>query len=68
MNTPRLPLTLELTSPALLAGALADASAYDPKTQTCGSGTSSHMHCRSVNYQSGIAVDVIVDIQIDDNA
>jgi hypothetical protein len=67
MPATRLPLTLELTTPVLLAGDLADAGQYDPRTQTCGSHTQSKTSCKSVNYGSGIVVDVVVDITIDDN-
>jgi hypothetical protein len=68
MNDSALPLALELATPVLLAGDLAEPGHYDAKLQTCGSNTRSTQRCKSINYQSGIAVDVIVDIQIDDIA
>jgi hypothetical protein len=61
-----LPLPLELTKPAVVAGDLAD-GLYDPKTQTCGSFTASGASSNSYNVLSGIAVDVQVDSVIDDN-
>jgi hypothetical protein len=66
MNAPRLPLPLELTSPALLAGDLDSQfqNDYDARTQLC-SCTSSRMKCKSVNHL-GVQVDVTVDVQVDD--
>jgi hypothetical protein len=70
----RLPLPLELTKPALLAGDLdtqfrASLDEYDPKTQLCGGGgggkSSSRQQC-SVQGRGPNADIVTVDIQIDD--
>ena len=74
MNNKRMPLPLELTKPALLAGDLdtqfrASLDEYDPKTQLCGGGgggkTSSN---QASSLQLGlINADVIqVDVQVDD--
>jgi hypothetical protein len=61
-----LPLPLQLNKPVLLAGDLAE-GIYDPKTQTCGSFTASSACSNSVNFLTGIAVDVQVDSVVDDN-
>jgi hypothetical protein len=74
VNRNRLPLPLELTKPALLAGDLdaqfrASLDEYDPKTQLCGGHgggkTSSNQSC---SLQLGaLQIDAIqVDVQVDD--
>jgi len=70
MNTTRLPLPLELTSPVLLAGDLnsqlrdAQSGDYDARTQLC-SGTCSSVTSKTLNIL-GIQVDVNADVNVDD--
>jgi hypothetical protein len=71
MNS-NLPLPLELTKPVLLAGDLETQfrtgfSKYDPKTQLCHGGTSSNQESQTTNLINGLAADVQVDVQVDDN-
>jgi hypothetical protein len=62
----RLPLTLELANPVLLAGDLPaePQSDFDPKTQLS-SATHSSAKCSSRNSH-GVQVDVNADVVIDD--
>ena len=70
MNSPTLPLPLELSKPVLLAGDLDTqmreglSDKYDTKTQLC-SATNSCLRSNSMNG-AGVQVDVTVDIQVDD--
>ena len=74
MNDHRLPLPLELTKPALLAGDLdsqfrAGLDAYDPKTQLagCGGGGKSTSHQQCSVQGGGVNADIVsVDVQVDD--
>jgi hypothetical protein len=67
MKTNRLPLTLELAKPVLLAGdpAAEFQGEYDPKTQLC-SNTRSTFQSASYNGRTGLQVDVSADVQVDD--
>ena len=70
MNSPNLPLPLELSKPVLLAGDLDTqfrdglSDKYDPKTQLC-SATNSNVSSQSMNG-AGVQVDVTADIVVDD--
>jgi len=66
MKTNRLPLTLELATPVLLAGDLAAElqGEFDPKTQLS-SATKSTQHSSTRNFL-GVLSDVAADVQIDD--
>jgi len=66
MKTNRLPLTLELATPVLLAGDLAAElqGEFDPKTQLS-SATKSTQQSSTKNFL-GVLSDVAADVQIDD--
>jgi hypothetical protein len=74
MNRNRLPLPLELTKPALLAGDLdtqyrASLDEYDPKTQLCGGGgggKSTSNQASSVQLGLVNADVITVDVNVDD--
>jgi hypothetical protein len=74
VNRNRLPLPLELTKPALLAGDLdtqfrASLDEYDPKTQLCAGGGGGKTSSRQTSsLQLGLVnADVIqIDVQVDD--
>jgi len=74
MNNKRLPLPLELTKPALLAGDLdtqfrASLDEYDPKTQLCagGGGGKSTSNTKSSIQLGLVNADAItVDVNVDD--
>jgi hypothetical protein len=66
MKTTRLPLTLELAQPVLLAGDLAAElqGDFDPKTQLSSQTKSSQQSC---SYNGlGVLSDIAADVQIDD--
>jgi len=66
MKTTRLPLTLELATPVLLAGELSAElqGDFDPKTQLS-SATKSTQRSSTKNFL-GVLSDVAADVQIDD--
>jgi hypothetical protein len=66
MKTTRLPLTLELAQPVLLAGDLAAElqGDFDPKTQLS-SQTKSTQKCSTCNVL-GVLSDLTADVQVDD--
>jgi hypothetical protein len=70
VNSPNLPLPLELSKPVLLAGDLDTqvrdglSDKYDAKTQLC-SQTNSTANSASVNG-AGVQVDVTADVVVDD--
>ena len=66
MKTTRLPLTLELATPMLLAGDLAAElqGDFDPKTQLS-SATKSSQKSSTCNFL-GVVTDLAADVQIDD--
>jgi hypothetical protein len=70
VNSPTLPLPLELSKPVLLAGDLDTqmreglSDKYDTKTQLC-SATNSTANSASMNG-AGVQVDVTVDAVVDD--
>jgi hypothetical protein len=66
MKTTRLPLTLELAQPVLLAGDLAAElqGDFDPKTQLS-SQTKSSQKCSTCNVL-GVLSDLTADVQVDD--
>lgn len=73
MNSPDLPLPLELSKPVLLAGDLetqfrTGLSKYDPKTQLCCGGHGGTSSSQESESSSGLLViDLTVDLQVDDN-